>query len=222
MTRLLVLVLLPLLLLAGCTREYEWQQKLIVTVETPMGQRSGESVLAGQMRVANSALLPPEARGAFISLQGEAVVVEVAPGRYLFALLNGMPYPFRVFFPDEAPVDVANRVETLRDSRKLSPKNYPFMVTFDDVTDPTTVRQVDPLNLAASFGPGVALTSVTLEMTDEPRTSGKLKAVLGWIDQAKFIIPPEQQPRLGSDQTFEQRLMRQDFIDRRTLKDMRD
>jgi len=104
----------------------------------------------------------------------------------------------------------------------LTGKQMPWLVTFDDVRDPKTVRQVDPANLAASFGPGVTLTSITLAITDEPRTSGKLKSVLGWIDQAKFITPPEQQPRLGSDQTFEQRLMRQDFIDRRSLQEMRD
>lgn len=54
------------------------------------------------------------------------------------------------------------------------------MVTFTDITDPTTVNQVDPTNLAATFGPGVSLKRITLQITDEPVTEGKIESVLGW------------------------------------------
>jgi hypothetical protein len=39
---------------------------------------------------------------------------------------------------------------------------YPLLVTFGDIADPKSVALVDPTNLAASFGPGVRLTSVML------------------------------------------------------------
>lgn len=116
--RLLPLVLLPLFL-SACDERWGWRQKVTVTVETPEGERVGESVLAGSLRYSNSSL--SEARGAFISLRGEAVVVEVAPGRYLFALLNGVPTPFPVFFPGEAPVEMADRLDDLRESREVPP-----------------------------------------------------------------------------------------------------
>ncbi len=180
--RLLPLVLLPLFL-SACDERWGWRQKVTVTVETPEGERVGESVLAGSLRHSDGPLVVPEARGASSSLRGEAVVVEVGPGRYLFALLNGMPTPFPVFFPGEAPVEMADRLEDLRESREVPPELYPLLVTFDDMANPKTVRRVDPSDLAASFGPGVALTSVTLEITDEAVTEGRVEEVLGWLKQ---------------------------------------
>jgi hypothetical protein len=66
----------------------------------------------------------------------------------------------------------------------------PLLVTFADITDPTTVQRVDPENLAASFGPGVRLKAVTLEITEEPVTVGKVVEVLGWLG-------PHPEPALG-------------------------
>ena len=47
--------------------------------------------------------------------------------------------------------------------------------------DPASVARVDPTDLAASFGPGYALSSITLAITDEPVTKGRVEAVLGWL-----------------------------------------
>ena len=105
----------------------------------------------------------------------------MSPGRYLFALLKGTPDPFLVFFPGEAPVEVAGRFKTLRAARAVPPKLYPLMVTFGNLADPTSVRRVDPADLAASFGPGIRLKSITLEITAEPVTEGRVEKVLGWL-----------------------------------------
>lgn len=59
------------------------------------------------------------------------------------------------------------------------------MVTFNDVSDPATVRKVDPDNLAASFGPGVALNGVSLEITDEVANEGQIERVLGWLEWSR-------------------------------------
>ena len=58
--------------------------------------------------------------------------------------------------------------------------HYPLLVTFTDIIDPTTVKVVDPDNLAETFGPGASLKRITLEITDEPVTEGKIESVLGW------------------------------------------
>ena len=58
--------------------------------------------------------------------------------------------------------------------------HYPLLVAFMDITDPKTRQQVDPDNLAGTFGPGVLLKRITLEITDEPVTKGKIERVLGW------------------------------------------
>jgi hypothetical protein len=173
------------LLMAGCGKQWSWHEKIIVEVDTPHGMVSSSSVIRRSLTYQNSSLLPPEARGASSNLSGEAVALEIAPGRYLFVLLKGLPNSFKIFFPGEAPVAVADRFETLREARELSPDQYPLLVTFTDINDPTTVRKVDPDNLAATFGPGVSLKRVTLEITHEKVTEGKVESLLTWLDWPK-------------------------------------
>ena len=59
-------------------------------------------------------------------------------------------------------------------------KELPMLIRFRNVADPATVERVDPNNLAASFGPGVVLTRATLEITDDPVTTGIVKR-LPWL-----------------------------------------
>ena len=56
----------------------------------------------------------------------------------------------------------------------------PTIVRFRDIADPKSVEQVDPDDLAKSFGPGVKLKSLTVQMTDEPVTTG-IEKRLGWL-----------------------------------------
>lgn len=65
---------------------YSWRQKLTVTVETPAGEVSESTVSAVIWR---KLWLDWDSTGWSYGLTGEAVVVEVTPGRYLFALLKG-------------------------------------------------------------------------------------------------------------------------------------
>lgn len=84
----------------------------------------------------------------------------------------------------------AQAIQKVREIRELDPKDYPLLVTFTDITDPTTVKQVNPTNLAATFGPGVSLKRITLEITDEPVTEGKIEHVLGWLDDPTVMKNP--------------------------------
>jgi hypothetical protein len=59
--------------------------------------------------------------------------------------------------------------------RQSGPRDVPFvmlpkLVRFRDVTDPHTSVRVSPYDLAASFGPGVKLKRVILELTNDPVT----------------------------------------------------
>jgi hypothetical protein len=165
-------------------------------------------------------------------LTGEAVVVEVTPGRYLFALLKGAGTT--EYMGSVAAASIAGRegrvldealFSEVRDRRDrasgviaVPEYQYPMLVTFDDITKPETVREVDPGDLAAVFGEGVRLKAVTLEITEEAVTGGRVEGALEWLIEAEFIIPPEKQPELLEDTTVEQRLMQSDFIDWRTLR----
>jgi len=153
-----------------------------VTVDTPDGIKTGFSVMRATLTDHDSRFAPPEARGASFTLRGEAVVVEVLPGKYLFALLKDLPRPYGLFYPGEAPVDVAPKLQAARQptTATLKPSQYPMLVTFGDINDPASVKQVDPANLAEQFGPGVSLKSITMTITNEPVTTGKLEDVLAW------------------------------------------
>jgi hypothetical protein len=183
MKHLFALVLLGLatLSLTSCSnRQTEWRSKITVDVETPNGLVSGSSVTREVASLTSGALVPPEARGGGHGRFGEAVVVEVAPGKYLFALLPS-PDSAHVFFPGRPPAEMDAKFATLRESRAIPANLYPMLVTFGDVNNPKSVKKVDPKNLAASFGAGYRLKGMTLEITDEALTEGAVEAALEWI-----------------------------------------
>ena len=214
MKRLYALVILSLLsVLSGCTDNWTWRQKITVSVSTPGGIRSASSVVQASIGDKKAWWTPPQASGARTGLIGEAVVLEVAPGKYLFALLKGMPRAYAVFFPDEAPLAIASRLESLRETRTLTPDQYPLLVTFGDIKDPASVRRVDPANLAASFGPGYRLNAITMTITDEPVTEGKVETVLGWLGK---YPEPKLSPATGrtTDIPFSRKVSHGDFIRR--------
>jgi hypothetical protein len=57
--------------------------------------------------------------------------------------------------------------------RQSGPRDAPFtvlpaLVRFRDINDPKTLVRVSPYDLAKSFGPGVELRRVVLQLTDDP------------------------------------------------------
>jgi hypothetical protein len=177
---------------------YSWHQRLTVVVDTPMGQVRGAAVTAVSVTEYHGAINLPNGGHGSWDMHGEAVVVEVLPGRYLFALLNGGDNPNGAAaawtgttfkqrdFPNENGISFDDLRAIIRSEPRdtpipLPPQAMPLLVTFDDITDPTTVRLVDPTNLSASFGPGVSLAGVTLEITEADVTKGRVEGVLGWL-----------------------------------------
>jgi hypothetical protein len=170
---------------------YSWHQKLTITVETPAGEVSASSVSAVSWR---KHWIRWDGMGWDYDLTGEAVVVEVTPGRYLFALLKGAgttEYMGSVAGREGRVIDGAlfGEVQGKRDRAAgviaVPEVQYPMLVTFDDIADPKSVALVDPAYLAASLGPGVRLKSVVLEVTDEAVNVGAVEAVLGWLSEIR-------------------------------------
>jgi hypothetical protein len=174
------------LLLAGlvsCLIPYEWRDALALEVETPDGLKTGRAVVSLSHTV--ETVIPGIPGGAVhTSLRGEAAVVEVAPGKYLFALLTGREDLAVKAFPEVVRnrtfKQFARAFRDLREKRDLPTELIPMLVTFRDIADPKSVEHVDPNNLAAAFGPGVTLKRATLEITDEPITTGIEKRI-GWM-----------------------------------------
>jgi hypothetical protein len=183
------------MLLAACglVKSYEpFRYRLTVEVDTPQGVRTGSSVIevtAGEVRASFG--------GAAAETRGEAVAVDVAPGQTLFVLLRSeASYGWAGGImssvtpkPDDPSISREDRfgahIEAVRANHKLNivPRwfpphssadypvtGYPIMVRFRDIRDPKTAEIVNPDNLAASFGPGVKLRRITVQITDDPVT----------------------------------------------------
>lgn len=177
----IVFAFLLLLLLAFCTGviglQNTWNEKITLIIDTPTGVVSAYSI----QRVSQGSK-SGVASGGSAARKGEAVVIELPSAektRYLFALLQGGYLANGIYKTDR------NWYTGIADLDDLSPKvlkgkNRPRLVMFEDVSDPNSLKLIDPDDLAASLGAEYSLKAITIEITDEDMTKGKLEEVLKW------------------------------------------
>lgn len=182
--------------------DFTWSQTLVLEIETPSSLKTGTSTVS--MAVGRHSGIPGFGSRGYKSLRGEATVVEVAPGRYLFALLSGQKeLAQKVFADDIIPRSKGygqslKLLVGLRKTRAIPLDQYPLLVTFDDINDPISVKRIDPNDFAASFGEGYGIKSITLEISRSNMLwifggyapTGQVKKVLGWLG-------PHPEPKLG-------------------------
>jgi hypothetical protein len=167
---------------AGCAKSFSWNQKLTVEVNTPEGVKTGASVVS--ISVSSGQILLSQTAAGY-RVKGEATVVEVAPGKYLFALLGERStnelatHTWLDQLPRNADEAWA-KIETLRAKRDVPRAEYPLLVTFADINDPKSVKEVKPDKFSDVFGAGYSLSAITLEITDEAVTVGSIEKVLNW------------------------------------------
>lgn len=182
---------LTLLLLAGCTTTHRWNQEIAMFFTTPNGEVRASVVHSMSVRIdwkLTKMLIGDYGRIARI--KGEALVADLGDGNVLFALRpgaffaeragllryrNGMGRSIRRL-QDKDPVVITGNTRSYGDIR-------PWLVTFGDLSDPTSLEIVDPDDLEAVFGPGYALKSITLAGVDAPRTQGRIETVLPLLEE---------------------------------------
>lgn len=188
--------------LAGCSDRYQWNEKLTLEMEVQTGVKTASSVQT--VSKIHTLWGLPEAKGVRTNFSGEAVVMEVRPGKYLFALFSSKlnrSRRFGLFYNNDLDEVYRRELNLSKGSYKhgtvkerydltmqlkgravaIPQRYYPLLVTFKDINDPTSVELVDPENLAATFGHNIKLKRITIEITDEPVTRGKVKQVLNWF-----------------------------------------
>ena len=174
-----------------------FRYRLTVEVDTPDGVRSGASVHEIRSRYRNHAGLAPRSRT--MNTIGEAVAVDLPNGQTLFLLTPSAESVQRALDPEwhndwvESTERIAARgssepvslpVETNRDR---TPEGLPrqhagLFVRFHDMNKPESVQEVDPAQLDQAFGPGHSLRRITIQVTDEPLTSG-IERRLPWLPE---------------------------------------
>ncbi len=198
------------LLLAGCdafddTPTYRY--RMTVEVDTPQGLKTGSSVIEVDTRLEPNPASPASQR-INRRARGQAVTVDLGARGVLFALLRSeddTDYAARIMFllaprgRDENGDEFLGRfnnmlkmtepIELPATQAEINPplaemKGRPMLVTFDDLADPTSVKRVDPDDLAATFGDEVSLKRITVQITDDPVTKG-IEKRLGWLGQIK-------------------------------------
>lgn len=187
--------------LPSCGRSAELGYRMTVEVDTPSGLRKGSSVI--RLNIHRGPIKWPNA-GATVDISGEAVAVDLPGGKTLFVLLNKSGFPDgAAYIPGEAlePSEhfgkyaAVNRYKEMKAMTKvgvLPPDAYPTFVTFGDPADPMTVKEVNPEDLAATFGEGVSLRRITVQITNAAVTK-KIETKLPWVKghPEESIIPKE-------------------------------
>jgi hypothetical protein len=122
--------------------------------------------------------------GALVGLNhiyGNAITIDLGEKGLLFAVFR-MPSDSHYRLGDTAlpayGLETSNTPSKLKASlRQLQRKSglvevpidaVPLLVCFRDINDPWSAEKVDPRNFSATFGKGVELIRVSLELTDDP------------------------------------------------------
>ena len=177
----------------------DYRYRLTVEVETPEGLKTRSSVIEVKQRLVRPGSSPAN-MAVERRVRGEAVAVDLPGGRTLFALLRSdnnvdwASYVMQTLAPHTDSETFAQQLDNmlLLEGEIVLPRTfppvghleersaYPMLVTFGNIDDPASVERVDPDDLAFTFGDGVSLKRITVQVTDDPVTTG-IEQRLGWL-----------------------------------------
>jgi hypothetical protein len=180
---------------------YSWRQKLTVSVSTPQGPVEGSAVTQVDIYdLRRFSFGFPDASGTNSSFSGEAVAVEIAPGKVLFVLLENEvgqnrpnAWPAHLWY--KSPMTFEDFMARIKDQRGKPPEplpqeHWPLMATFDDMSRPETLHLIWRADLSPWFGPGVRVDGLTLQITSEPITEGRIETLLPWLLPDSYLRAP--------------------------------
>lgn len=172
------LALLVSVLVAGIYwhnfRPRTFRYRIMVEFETPQGPRAGWAVR--EVHAERLHKLQWGSMAAALFQRGEAVAVDLPGGQTLYALIDCDPTrAWAAAFGVPWPQDLDDRTLAAigaNPGSSVEQSGLPRLVRFRDANDPKSMEVVDPVDLAAAFGDGVTFRRVTIQLTDDPVTSG--------------------------------------------------
>ncbi len=177
------------------TRNYH----ITIEIETPEGIKSGSAVR--QIVISNRFALNPDISPVYYNVRGEAVIIDLGDRGYVFVLVGRGPEEFRSAFPYRSNdlrevIKYYNNLEN--GAQAVLEKSHPRLVMFDDLNDPMTVKGIDRLKMDEVLGEGVTFKRATIEITDDPMTTG-IENMLPWLKNLKANLD-------GTSGTFSNKL----------------
>ena len=197
----LALMALPLSACGSDDTAPDYRYRLTVEVDTAEGLKAGSSVIEVEQRLVRPGSSPANT-GVERRVRGEAVAVDLPGGKTLSALLrsdnnvNWASYVMQMLAPHIDSETFAQQLDNMLLlkgeivlARTFPPVGhlkersaYPMLVTFGAPDDPTSVERVDPDDLAMTFGEGISLGRITVQITDEPVPTG-IEKRLEWLSE---------------------------------------
>jgi hypothetical protein len=208
-----LLAMAPTALLSGCGGSSTVRYRLTLQVETPEGPKTGSGVIEHAARW-NDGITRGLGAGAGLAVgtRGEAIITDLGARGLLLCLLTrdearaGSADDF--LLPDVFPFDkwdgsqkdyaaYLGRLDARKPVGNAPLENLPMLARLRDPQDPGTAERVDPTNLAATFGAGVRLVRVTVQITDDPLPPPTIENKLPWIRTLQGSIGNTLGLRLG-------------------------
>ncbi|MBO6724643.1 MAG: hypothetical protein JJ911_03135 [Rhizobiaceae bacterium] len=197
-----------------------WTQQITVEIDVNGVTYSGTGTT--KVRIKWQPQLLPDMGTLTSEVYGEAAVVALPNGQYVFALLSYFDdnnYSAAVAgaaFRDlggerdaESWQRATLQLPDVHKTRELPVELYPPLVTFGDITQSDTVVELQPQNLSGELGERVRIKRVLLTINPDSESS-KLRQILPWLseDPGKRLDPD------GSpiNPTFARRLKHGDFL----------
>ncbi|HKX49483.1 MAG TPA: hypothetical protein VJQ48_03550 [Candidatus Binatia bacterium] len=182
-------------------KSYSYRYKITVTAIDGGQTISSSNVVSVREQSINNAQMVPK-------LCGEATVVKLRNGNYLFALLTGPALPLvpkrqqwggsptqvllqRLGLPTEWNYDDDSgirRLSGIRQIVRLDSDQMPEFVAFRNLRDPRTIESIDPHQSVTSLNGNAKIESVTIQPTNEEITKDRIKVALPWFNPSRDFI----------------------------------
>lgn len=183
------------LALTGCVSSHHYlRYRMTIEIETPQGLRTGSGVLEVRLRARP---FPAPGSSHQTDLRGEAIPIDLAGGRTIYAVLDGPGnrnsahhLPREAFGaripemagPIEARTSAEEQFEFLRSRRPsadLRPDEWPMLAEFRNQADPRSVETVR-VDSNGGIGPGLRVRRIRIEITEDEVTEG-IERRLPWL-----------------------------------------
>ena len=168
---------------------YTARYELSIEVETPDGLKTGSSII--EANYGWEPTLFGLISGVKNSVTGEAVFVDLGDRKNLVVTFrartregSALKLPSKIFgFPPhhKTKTKTGIRAAMKAGTREVPIAELPFTVTFPDVRDPMSVKELDPSNIGEYFGDGFSIKRAEIRMT---RDSARKQIVskLPWLE----------------------------------------